>query len=280
MKNQDQENDTPVLERPVDEFSGIDVLISTPESIEDMKERLHNAEENMSSALNSLNSAQEALNEATRAYEEAKSKYEQRQQDVEELKTILNNAETNRKAVIDNRVQEQPQDKENDEPTKDNNVGEDSTIGGKTGKQNGSVLNGSEKQTLKSKKSKVSKTVIYAAIGAVIIAIGLLLMTTGGDSDDKTPQTAISPKDTVQTSASSKKPTGSQDSVKAVVGETTTKTDTILYNGTDPLEEVIAKHYGRNDVFDQVIEFNREQKMFVNWKKIKAGQIILLPALK
>ena len=70
------DNLPPVKEKPVDAFSGIDVLISTPESLEDVRQRLNDAKQKEVELAEKMNDAQMALALAQKAFDEVKVQLE------------------------------------------------------------------------------------------------------------------------------------------------------------------------------------------------------------
>lgn len=114
----------PVEETPADEFSGIDVLIATPESLEELHDRLAEAREQQVEADNAVVFAQNRLDEAKvqaqQAEEDvavAQQRAEQQRAEVERIQQLIENVETNRLTQLAAVETPEPQDiPENPEP--------------------------------------------------------------------------------------------------------------------------------------------------------------------
>ena len=98
---------TPVEETPTDEFSGIDVLIATPESLEELHDRLAEARQQQNEANEAVLFAQNHLDEvkaqALRAEESvavARQRAEEQQAEVERIQQLIEHVETNRPTLL------------------------------------------------------------------------------------------------------------------------------------------------------------------------------------
>lgn len=93
----------PVEESPNDEFSGIDVLIATPESLEELHDRLAEARQQQTEADIAVAEAQQRLDEAKaqalmaeQSVADAQQKAADQQAEVERIQKLIENVETNR----------------------------------------------------------------------------------------------------------------------------------------------------------------------------------------
>ncbi len=100
-------NNAIILEEPMDDFSGIDVLISTPESIDELEQKLAEARSGMAEKKEELQQANQAVEEAKeqarraeRKVMEVRTEYESAHSLVEKYEQLLDNALSNRKVEM------------------------------------------------------------------------------------------------------------------------------------------------------------------------------------
>ena len=94
-------------EEPMDDFSGIDDVISTPESLNELKEKLKDAQsrcllakENLQTAIEKVDVAKDALRAAETNMRTARVDYESLQATTRKLEKLLNKLEKNLKTVV------------------------------------------------------------------------------------------------------------------------------------------------------------------------------------
>lgn len=94
-------------EEPMDDFSGIDDVISTPESINELKEKLKDAQsrcllakENLQTAIEKVDVAKDALRAAETNMRTARVDYESLQATTRKLERLIGKLENNRKNVV------------------------------------------------------------------------------------------------------------------------------------------------------------------------------------
>ena len=95
------EQTQPVHEKPIDEFSGIDVLIATPEAMDDMSARIEKAESEKKDAEDRLCAALNQLQAAQSEVEAAKIEAEKVLEKLSRLNASAENMRSYRPAVID-----------------------------------------------------------------------------------------------------------------------------------------------------------------------------------
>jgi nucleoid DNA-binding protein/LysM repeat protein len=94
-------------EEPMDDFSGIDDVISTPESLNELKEKLKDAQsrcllakENLQTAIEKVDVAKDALRAAETNMRTARVDYESLQATTRKLERLIGKLENNRKTVV------------------------------------------------------------------------------------------------------------------------------------------------------------------------------------
>ncbi|MDO4994209.1 MAG: HU family DNA-binding protein [Bacteroidales bacterium] len=102
-----QQNYKTVEETPNDEFSGIDVLIATPESLEELHDRLAEARQQQAEADKAVHLAQDRLDEAKAQAQQAEAgvataqqRAEEQRAEVERILQLIENVESNRPTEI------------------------------------------------------------------------------------------------------------------------------------------------------------------------------------
>ena len=282
----------PVKEKPADGFSGIDVLISTPESLEETKERLEAAKQKEADAARQVEKAQEALEQAKLALVRSQEDLLAVQEDVRELSQTLENVENNRKAVIDNGSNED-EDLDSSEHTDDEeNVVQENIASAEAESKTESP------ETPKAPKKKSNTIFIAAAIAAALLITVLSVLFCSKSETDNTAdlknqkkekaekqgdanggnagtngQMAAAKKDSLaKDSAANQKPQKSQ-----LTATTVTRVDTVVFDGTRYLEHIVTDHYGEHDMVYKVIQFNRKHGLLKDINHIPVGSNILLP---
>lgn len=304
----------PVKEKPVDAFSGIDVLISTPESLEDVRQRLNDAKQKEVELAEKMNDAQMALAMAQKAFDEVKVQLETARDEVKMMEANVENVENNRKAVIDNENDNdsfaggQDSDKSLSQITENKKkwfgTGDDSEAGKKSRL---SILDGKKRRRW-----------IMGAVAAACAVIALMCILFCGKQQTKGQQqglnTSLSQKSDDNIDKSAKRQiqlerqtgNGKQTSVeqmenaqdKGVVPNTQLETpenvsqpkaennlngknlirvDTVVFDGTEYLEHIVTKHYGEHDMVYRVLEFNRNAGQLKDFRHIPKGTKILMP---
>lgn len=282
----------PVKEKPADQFSGIDVLISTPESLEDTKERLEEAKRREEEFAETVSKAKAAVEDALKILEQAKADLRAAQDDIHDISQTIENVEENRRAVID-KGEEDTEADQNDK-TNDNADKEEPSkrpvFSAPKDKRNKAENNG--------KPSMKKNRFIWIAAVAVFCVAAILLSILFCSKPDDSNKTAKQPDKEQSSSArqSAEKAAASQgsqavqqtdtlakDSVprseieKNMKGTTLTKVDTVVFDGTEYLENIVTNHYGEHDMVYRVIQFNRKHGLLQDLNHIPIGSNILLP---
>lgn len=96
-----------ITEEPMDDFSGIDAVISTPESLNELKEKLKDAQsrcllakENLQTAIEKVDVAKDALRAAETNMRTARVDYESLQATTRKLERLIGKLENSRKNVV------------------------------------------------------------------------------------------------------------------------------------------------------------------------------------
>ena len=96
-----------ITEEPMDDFSGIDAVISTPESLNEIKEKLKDAQsrcllakENLQTAIEKVDVAKDALRAAETNMRTARVDYESLQSTTRKLERLIGKLENNLKTVV------------------------------------------------------------------------------------------------------------------------------------------------------------------------------------
>ncbi len=291
----EEQDAEPVKEKPADHFSGIDVLISTPESLEETRERLAAAKEREQNMEEMVRKAQAALEQAKQTLEQSQASLLEAQEDVRELAQTINNVDRNRKALIDNGAEEAVGVQE----TRDSDITVSTVVADeKPIKQNESTKNNGEADDNKAKQPKRKTLLFIAAAAVACLAIVLLsvLFCSKSSSDNKSADlgqkkenvaTAKQHK-TIENQANGVGTTPadslvSDSAAKALSGKrqltatTVTRVDTVVFDGTEYLEHIVTNHYGEHDMVYKVIQFNRKHGLLQDLNHIPIGSNILLP---
>ncbi len=289
---EDEPEQKPVKEKPADHFSGIDVLISTPESLEETRDRLAAAIERQSSMEEQVRKAREAFEQAQLALEQSQTLLSEAQEDVNELSQIMENVEMNRKAMIDN-GEEEPEEGLNTE--EEDNPEPSSLVAVKPQPVDSNKENDAKPADATPKHPR-KKTLLYIAAAAVacvaIILLSLLFCSKSSDeksqanTDQQKENAGVTKPDsaTQAKAMAAKKDSLEKDSVeKALSGKrqltatTITRVDTVVFDGTEYLEHIVTNHYGEHDMVYKVIQFNRKHGLLNDLNHIPIGSNILLP---
>ena len=135
----DLETEETVIETPMDELSGIDVVISTPESLDELEQKLAEAREyyekmkgELEAANNAVSNAKEEVRKAERNVLAIRSEYEIANSAVDNLEKLVDNVRSNKRTVkaeptqdpattdiIGMRTEEEPADTDADTPSDD-----------------------------------------------------------------------------------------------------------------------------------------------------------------
>lgn len=292
------EDDIPVRERPLDAFSGIDVLISTPESLDDIRERLRHAVAKEAELTEKANQAQQAFENARLEAERCRVNLQVARDALEEIRRMVDNVEQNRKTVID--VEDHTADSLADNPDEPSRV-EDNKHESTTRE----TLGNPSQETSPGSHGKSRKTIfmiIFSVLLCVIIAV-LCLLFCGKGNGSNTSKTAKQPTAKVEKGdapsqnlsqqpgqgAVANSPAAlpadsaaadtlkSQPEKKPNAGNTITRVDTVVFDGTQYLEHIVTNHYGDHDMVYKVIPFNRKHGLLKDLNHIPVGSIILLP---
>lgn len=282
----------PVKEKPADGFSGIDVIISTPESLEETKERLEAAKQKEETVAQQVVKAQETLEQAKLALVQLQEDLLAAQEDVRELSQTLENVENNRKAVIDSGTDDLQ------ETDGAEGVDEDREAEQENDPKSEDYPKTESMETPEPRKKRSNIFFGAAAVAAVlIVTIMSVLFCSKSESDNtadvKNPKKEAAGKQ-VPDSAShvgvngqiaaakndslSKDSTANQEPKKSQLTATTvTRVDTVIFDGTRYLEHIVTDHYGEHDMVYKVIQFNRKHGLLKDINHIPVGSNILLP---
>lgn len=259
----DQENvnpsDAPLMEKPIDEFSGIDVLISTPESLEDVKRLLDEANMESQNADQMMDEAKQLLKQAEEAVKKAQEIKDQSEDRIKQLSATLDNITQNRKAEID-----EPIEKAADLETSTDDVESNSSA---------SVDDATPSVTKPRKKSLLYAAV--AAIAAIVILILLFAIPKKSDKPQKDGAVAVENKDSVNNGdITNVKNADVKDSVSNTPKR---KVDKVTFDGYTPFEIIVVNHYGDRKHMKEVLDYNIQEGAFKDWANIPIGTEILLP---
>ena len=301
----------PVKEKPADAFSGIDVLISTPESLEDARMRLNEAKKKEEDLAEKMNIAQLALVQAQKDFDDVKSQLEAAHDEVRTMENNVDNVEKNRKTVIDNENEDNYRPATEGNGMSGNHLMDNKKKHCATGDHNN---NGNEEDH-DGKKRRIWIMVCAAAACAVIALLGLLFcgkqQPEGGQQRPETESSLKSDKNDnksvknqiqldrqadnggndaegltekaqaiggVANQLTDNKDNMSQPKTENnLKGKNLVRVDTVLFDGKDLLENIVTKHYGEHDMVYRVIQFNRKNGQLNDLKHIPAGTKILLP---
>lgn len=252
LDKQDEEIKQTVAETPEDEFSAIDILISTPESIQELKGKIEQETISCNDAENRLNEAREALANAQAVLDDAERQLQKKQDRVERLKNALDNALENVPADVRTVESEKNDDEKTQQLEDDLNNG------------------------IISKKRKNSKLIVYSAIACFAIAIIIAALFALNNNDN---QLKNKTEKVISKQKQDDKPNPSNDSISANTNNDST-VKKVLFDGTKPLEVIVTEHYGYHDAVFDVIEYNKQHGGFQNWREIETGTEILLPKLQ
>ncbi len=253
-------NDNIVLEKPVDEFSGIDVLISTPESLSDMKVRLDEERERRDKAQDDILKAQEELNRVKDKLKMAQDEKDKADNKIKSLTETIANIENNIPAEI-----EQVEDLEDDKGV-------------------GIIAEDDNERNVSNKTMPKNRKLIWpialataAIIALVIIFIASPKKTQGLPKDNGGEQMTVEKSVAVDNNITHDHKT-SPDESKANPNET--KVDKVVFDGLTPFEIIVQKHYGNRSHLKEVLDYNYEHEAFQDWRKIPVGAEILLPVFE
>ena len=249
----------PVLEKPVDEFSGIDVLISTPESLQDIKIRLEEAKKQREQADAELEKAQNDFELAKVKLQKAQEEKNSADANVEQLSTTLGNVLHHKPAVVDAVM---------DAPTNSEDESQDNTV---------SVLT-TDTQIRKhadKKKYLLSAAAVVSAIILVFLFANILK-----NNNENVKPVQIESQNLNDSVTNLNNNTISQNADNANNGKqnaTEAKVEKVLFDGKTPFEIIVTKHYGGRKHMKEVLDYNIEKGAFSDWRHIPKGTEILLP---
>lgn len=272
------EQSQPVCEKPVDEFSGIDVLIATPEAMDDMSARIEQAESEKNEAEDRLCAALNQLQAAQSEVEAAKIEAEKVLEKLSRLNASAENMRSYRPAVIDRGEDENQRPQAS---AKSNVLNLDRNIAQEHG-------DNPKTPFLKNKKW------MYAlAAFALIALITLILLLTCKDDNPKPQNGEMEEVKKEVNDANNNSGNLQQNTQKDNNADTDVKSNTsepqnvkqeeqvdkVVFDGVKPLEIIVTEHYGDHDKVFQVIDYNKKHGVFSDWTKIPVGTEILLPKL-
>ena len=272
------EQTQPVREKPVDEFSGIDVLIATPEAMDDMSARIEQAESEKNEAEDRLCAALNQLQAAQSEVEAAKIEAEKVLEKLSRLNASAENMRSYRPAVIDRGEDENQRPQAS---AKSNVLNLDRNIAQEHG-------DNPKTPFLKNKKW------MYAlAAFALIALITLILLLTCKDDNPKPQNGEMEEVKKEVNDANNNSGNLQQNTQKDNNADTDVKSNTsepqnvkqeeqvdkVVFDGVKPLEIIVTEHYGDHDKVFQVIDYNKKHGVFSDWTKIPVGTEILLPKL-
>lgn len=272
------EQPQPVHEKPIDEFSGIDVLIATPEAMDDMSARIEKAESEKKDAEDRLCAALNQLQAAQSEVEAAKIEAEKVLEKLSRLNASAENMRSYRPAVIDRGEDENQRPQAS---AKSNVLNLDRNIEQEHG-------DNPKTPFLKNKKW------MYAlAAFALIALITLILLLTCKDDNPKPQNGEMEEVKKEVNDANNNSGNLQQNTQKDNNADTDVKSNTsepqnvkqeeqvdkVVFDGVKPLEIIVTEHYGDHDKVFQVIDYNKKHGVFSDWTKIPVGTEILLPKL-
>ena len=272
------EQTQPVHEKPIDEFSGIDVLIATPEAMDDMSARIEKAESEKKDAEDRLCAALNQLQAAQSEVEAAKIEAEKVLEKLSRLNASAENMRSYRPAVIDRGEDENQRPQAS---AKSNILNLDRNIEQEHG-------DNPKTPFLKNKKW------MYAlAAFALIALITLILLLTCKDDNPKPQNGEMEEVKKEVNDANNNSGNLQQNTQKDNNADTDVKSNTsepqnvkqeeqvdkVVFDGVKPLEIIVTEHYGDHDKVFQVIDYNKKHGVFSDWTKIPVGTEILLPKL-
>ena len=272
------EQTQPVHEKPIDEFSGIDVLIATPEAMDDMSARIEKAESEKKDAEDRLCAALNQLQAAQSEVEAAKIEAEKVLEKLSRLNASAENMRSYRPAVIDRGEDENQRPQAS---AKSNVLNLDRNIEQEHG-------DNPKTPFLKNKKW------MYAlAAFALIALITLILLLTCKDDNPKPQNGEMEEVKKEVNDANNNSGNLQQNTQKDNNADTDVKSNTsepqnvkqeeqvdkVVFDGVKPLEIIVTEHYGDHDKVFQVIDYNKKHGVFSDWTKIPVGTEILLPKL-
>ena len=272
------EQSQPVREKPVDEFSGIDVLIATPEAMDDMTDRIEQAESEKNEAEDRLCAALNQLQAAQSEVEAAKTEAEKVLEKLSRLNASAENMRSYRPAVIDRGEDENQRLQAS---AKSNVLNLDRNIEQEHG-------DNPKTPFLKNKKW------MYALAAFPLIAlITLFLLLTCKDDNPKPQNGEMEEVKKEVNDANNNSGNLQQNTQKDNNADTDVKSNTsepqnvkqeeqvdkVVFDGVKPLEIIVTEHYGDHDKVFQVIDYNKKHGVFSDWTKISVGTEILLPKL-
>lgn len=272
------EQTQPVHEKPIDEFSGIDVLIATPEAMDDMTDRIEQAESEKNEAEDRLCAALNQLQAAQSEVEAAKIEAEKVLEKLSRLNASAENMRSYRPAVIDRGEDENQRPQAS---AKSNVLNLDRNIEQEHG-------DNPKTPFLKNKKW------MYAlAAFALIALITLILLLTCKDDNPKPQNGEMEEVKKEVNDANNNSGNLQQNTQKDNNADTDVKSNTsepqnvkqeeqvdkVVFDGVKPLEIIVTEHYGDHDKVFQVIDYNKKHGVFSDWTKIPVGTEILLPKL-
>mgnify|MGYP002853921731 CR=1 FL=1 len=253
----------PVAETPVDEFSGIDSLISTPESLDDLTDRVRETEEDISQIESEIAATEREIQALQHKLEELKASGEKKTAAVASLQELLNNMEQNRPAFVEQ--QEKTTQTEQTAPVEEYESNDQSV----TPRVAAAV------DTTSQKPVKKNRTLLYSLCAILLLALLALLFFLANRSNQQAKETERMEQVAKQQRADSLR----RDSIAKAKARKPAKPliEKVLFDGSTPLEILVTKHYGEHDIVFRVIQYNKEHGVFDDWTKIPVGTELLFP---
>jgi len=254
--NEITHENTIAYEKPVDEFSGIDVVISTPESLDEMKQRLLDAKEKGRDADQTLLNAQRELELAKEKVRNAQDEREKAYDNIKQLEMVVDNIVKNKTAVVDS------------EQIDDMEIGVEIDVGNENNDNDETVNNNSF--------SRVSKILLYSAIAIAVIALVFIGISIFKQEDNDN----LINNNIVVKHDNDKHLSSPQGSIKRTNEEIKYKRDSVdkvTFDGCIPFELIVINHYGDRRHMKEVLDYNIQHGAFKDWRNIPKGTEVLLP---
>lgn len=254
--NEITHENTIAYEKPVDEFSGIDVVISTPESLDEMKQRLLDAKEKGRDADQTLLNAQRELELAKEKVRNAQDEREKVYDNIKQLEMVVDNIVKNKTAVVDS------------EQIDDMEIGVEIDVGNENNDNDETVNNNSF--------SRVSKILLYSAIAIAVIALVFIGISIFKQEDNDN----LINNNIVVKHDNDKHLSSPQGSIKRTNEEIKYKRDSVdkvTFDGCIPFESIVINHYGDRRHMKEVLDYNIQHGAFKDWRNIPKGTEVLLP---
>lgn len=262
--NEITHENTIAYEKPVDEFSGIDVVISTPESLDEMKQRLLDAKEKGRDADQTLLNAQRELELAKEKVRNAQDEREKVYDNIKQLEMVVDNIVKNKTAVVDSEQIDYVVTGNEINVDDDNNNNHEFVY---------ETVN-------KNKLGSNYKIIYYSTIVIVIIAlvfVGIFIFKHDDNIFDSKEQINKNVEVKYNNDKSLSYPL---DTIKGPDEESKDANDTVdkvTFDGCIPFESIVINHYGDRRHMKEVLDYNIQHGAFKDWRNIPKGTEVLLP---